>query len=241
MKPFLNLNLIIASLLLTFCSTKQDRKFTQNDTITIIGDKTSGSQITEIFVDSLNIGKKGQCKIELTKYKKHNNVYAVIGFYTKKLNFWYIRNSYTYEGTIVTDFDPNISDFNNDGLNDITIISGEATRGANQVRRLFIYDEQQHKLISIINSQGYPNISFNKKLNCIDAFTIYGSSSATDFAKIVGDSLKTFASIENGVDFRTIYENDENGIKKEIYRIPNKEKDINEVIIRHNNYKPLEK
>ena len=67
-------------------------------------------------------------------------------------------------------FEPNISDFNNDNFKDITFISGSAARGANEVRRLFIYDNQNRELISIVNSQNYPNMQYNKELNCIDAF-----------------------------------------------------------------------
>ena len=254
MKHFFNISLIVISFLLMFCSTKQDRNENNKTKISnqkdsVISEKNSKNQIIETFVDSLNIGNKGQCKVELVRYGRQelrgkdifDNIHNSIKFYTKKTDFWELKNEYTYEGTIANGFEPNISDFNNDGFNDITIISATAARGANQMRRLFIYDKQQNQLISILNSYEYPNMRFNKKLNCIDGFMIYGSGAATVFGRIIKDSIKAFASVENDINFHTVYEIDKNGVSKEISKIPNKNHDIEEVYIRHNNYKPLEK
>ena len=108
---------------------------------------------------------------------------------------WLVQNNYSYETTALMGFEANISDFNNDGFNDITFISGTAARGANEVRRLFIFDQQKQELISMVNSQQYPNMVYNKELDCIDAFLVYGGCS-TVFLNIEGDSLKPFASVE---------------------------------------------
>ena len=121
-------------------------------------DSISNTEIIETFVDSLNIGEKGKCKIELTKHRVYEGNYIVIKFYRKGQKTWYIQNRYSYGTNALMGFESNISDYNNDKFNDITFISGTAARGANEVRRLLIYDEQKQELISIVNSPDYPNM-----------------------------------------------------------------------------------
>lgn len=128
---------------------------------------------------------------------------------------------------------PEIKDFNNDNLNDITFISATAARSANEVRRLFIYDKQKDELISIVNSQEFPNINYNDELDCIDAWRIYGGNS-TDFAKIKNDSLIIFASVSN-TNYRIISEYDEFGNQT----ILSKDTIIFYEFSRYKNYKPL--
>jgi len=200
---------------------------------------TSKANILEIFVDSLNIGEKGSCKVELIKYRVYDDNFVLIKFYTKGRyttktpEIWTRSNTYCYETNALMSFEPNISDFNNDHFNDITFISGTAARGANEVRRLFIYDSQNRELISIVNSQDYPNILYNKDLDCIDAFMIHGAST-TVFAKLSGDSLKTFATVQNSEEFHTVNLIDKNGNDRELYKVKS-----NGVDIRHKNFRPL--
>ena len=132
-------------------------------------------------------------------------------------------------------FDPNISDFNNDNFNDITFISGTAARGANEVRRLFIYENQEQKLISMVNSQDYPNMLYNKELDCIDAFLVYGGCS-TVFLNIQGDSLKEFASVELN-DGLTVSTYDKNGKENIILT----DKTNKAGCIRYKNFRPLKR
>jgi hypothetical protein len=193
----------------------------------------SDTEIIETFADSLNIGQKGKCKIELIKHRVYDDNFVIIKFYVKGPNSWYIQNTYLYETNALMEFQPEISDYNNDDYNDITFISGTAARGANEVRRLFIYDMQNKELISVVNSQDFPNIQYNKELDCIDAFMVHGTST-TVFAKILGDSLKTFANVQNSEKFHTINLVDKNGNEKELYKVKS-----NGVYTRHKNYKPL--
>ena len=241
---------IIFTILLS-CNSKQETKKAVHkaDTIEITNNKislvdeqnvdTSKTEIIEIFIDSLNIGEKGKCKMELIKHRVYDDNYVIIKFYIKGRNTikdsetWMIQNNYSYETNAIMGLDPNISDFNNDNFNDITFISGTAARGANEVRRLFIYDDQKRELISIVNSQDYPNMLYNKELDCIDAFMVHGSST-TVFAKLSDDSLKTFATVQNSEDFHTINLIDQNGNERELYKVKSKG-----VYIRHKNFKPL--
>ena len=225
--------LIFTFTILLSCNTKQGAEKAIVASEKIEAYDNSNTEILETFVDSLNIGRKGKCKIELIKHRVYNNNYVIIKFYIKTPNAWSIQNTYSYETNALMEFQPFISDYNNDNLNDLTFISGTAARGANEVRRLFIYDDQKQQLTSIVNSQDYPNMDYNNELDCIDAFMVYGAS-ATVFAKIVGDSLKTFACVANSLDFTTIYIIDKKGNYKELYKVKGHGIDM-----RYKNYKPL--
>jgi hypothetical protein len=241
--------LILTTLL--FCNSNQEMKkhIDRPDTTEIANSKapsddiqngdTLKTEIIETFVDSLKIGEKGKCKVELIKHRVYDDKFVIIKFYIKARHTtqdpetWMNTNIYSYETNAMTGFEPNISDFNNDNYNDITFISGTAARGANEVRRLFIYDNQMQELISIVNSQDYPNMLYNKELDCIDAFMVHGAST-TVFAKISGDRLTTFATVQNSEYFHTINLVDENGNERELYKVKSKG-----VYVRHKNFKPL--
>jgi hypothetical protein len=249
MKIFL---IIILTVLLS-CNSKQGKekvikiskaseatknKFSSVDSQYLDNSKT---EILETFVDSINIGEKGKCKIELIKHRVYADYFVILKFYvkgrytTKDPETWMKTNTYCYETNTMLGFEPNISDFNNDNLNDITFISGSAVRGANEIRRLLVYDNKNEELISIVNSQSFPNMQYNKELNCIDAFIITGGTS-THFVRIKNDSLIEFASVHNDNN-RTIYEIDKFGREKLLRKdtiIGNEN-----IYVRYRNYKPL--
>ncbi len=235
-------------IILFSCSTKQEKeekidiiKETNLKKIKTPQVENVNTEIIESFVDSINIGEKGKCKVELIKHRVYDHNYVTVKFYIKGRNttndsyIWMIQNNYAFETNALMSFEPNILDFNNDKYNDITFISGNAARGGNEVRRLFIYDNKKQELISIINSQDFPNIRYNKELDCVDAFLMH-SGSSTVFARIKNDSLIEFASVHND-NYRTVYEIDKFGKEKQL----RKEKiiDNDKIYIRYSNYKPL--
>jgi hypothetical protein len=239
---------IIFFIILISCNSKQEIdstktvNHTNNDTSISKNIKADSlnTYVIETFIDSISIGEKGKCKIELIRNVVNNDYKKIIiKFYVKSKKplkenkTWIIKNNYTYETNSFEELNPNISDFNNDKFNDINFISAQAVRDSNQVRRLFIYDPKKQELIAIVNSEDYPNMLYNKELDCIDAFFIHGTTT-TEFAKISGDSLKTFASVDNCIDFQTISLIDKNGIKRELYKVKTKK-----VYVRHKNFKPL--
>ena len=245
------IQVIILAIFLS-CNSKQETKKVKDKAASIeitknkafLSDKQnvdiSETEIVETFVDSLNIGEKGKCKIELIKHRVYDDNYVIIKFYIKGRHTikdpetWMIQSNYSYETTALMGFEPNISDFNNDDYNDITFISETAARGANEVRRLFVYDNQKQELISIVNSQDYPNLLYNKELNCIDAFLVYGGCS-TVFLNLKGDSLIKFASVELS-DALTVTTYAKKGKGKIILKTA-----TNKVgYIRYKNFRPLE-
>ena len=190
-------------------------------------------QPEEFFVDSVNIGKAGLNKVELSKYRTTDCNYVIIKFYSKRGGKWRLQNKFELDKDGVISCDPKISDFNNDKLNDFTYVSALAARGANQIRRLFIYDKTKDQLIYIKNSDEYPNLLYNKELNCIDAFLVYGGCS-TVFLKLQGDKLKEFASVEL-YEGLTVTTYDSKGKERIIYR----NRKVKETYIRYKNYRPL--
>lgn len=233
----------ILSILIISCSTKQVMKIpvdseNASSIKTKIDTQTSKAEVIETFSDSLNIGEKGKSKIEIIKHRVLDDTYVIVKFYTKRPKYWSLQNTYLYECYALMDLNANIQDFNNDKFNDITFISGTAARGANEVRRLFIYDDKEKQLISIINSENYPNMLYNDKLNCIDAFLVYGGTS-TVFLKIEKDSLAEFASVNSSDGNRTVYEIDKFGKEKLIRNDTLLDED--DIYIRYKNFNPIEK
>jgi hypothetical protein len=229
---------LILFLFLT-CQTRNEKAIPVNPVIETVQPVVTSSlpvnitQQEEFFVDSLHIGRKSLNKIEVKRFISNDSIFVLIKFYSKQKGLWKLRNKFQFEKDALTGCDTKLSDFNNDGLNDMTYISAVAARGANEVRRLFIYDKNTDKLIYMKNSEDYPNMHYNKGLKCIDAFLVYGGCS-TVFLRINGDNLTEFASVELA-DGLTVTTYDKNGKEKIILRdTANKQ-----FFIRYKNFNPL--
>jgi hypothetical protein len=201
------------------------------------------------FVDSLNVGRKGKTKIEFEKFRhgKNGDVFVTLNVYDLKeiwvetkgsiFHTWELKNSFRFIKDGVTDLDVQISDFNNDGFNDITYQSGIAGRGGNIVMTLFVYNPKNKDFIHIRNSDNYPNLSFNSKLNCINSLILTGSTT-TAFLKIKKDSLDEFARVDVS-DKIVVEEKDSTGkfkiIEEKLFK--GNDEDFYKTF---RNYKPLE-
>ncbi|AZB08843.1 hypothetical protein EG344_08420 [Chryseobacterium sp. G0162] len=174
------------------------------------GNPKSGSEgyfSEEKFVDSLNAGIKGETKVVFEKFRHTGNgdAYASIHFYDLKkiwveskdseFTTWELKNSFKFDKDGITDLNVEIKDFNNDGFDDITYQSAIAGRGGNIVMTLFVYDPKSKDFIHIKNSDRYPNLSYNTKLNCINSLILTGYTT-TVFLKIKNDSLDEFARVD---------------------------------------------
>lgn len=196
------------------------------------------TSMLEAFTDSTSIGIKRQNKIEIRLYEvslidKIIGNYVVIDFYTRNRAGWKKKNHFQFDKDRLTGSEPSISDYNNDGYFDFTYKATVAARGGNDVRRLFIYSKEADNLILIKNSMDYPNMMYNRGLNCIDAMLIHSCSSQA-FLKIESDSLKLFAWIEITEEAVYVYEYDNRGKRKEILKDKNYE-----CYTRFKSYSPL--
>lgn len=193
-----------------------------------------GINFEETFIDSLEIGKAGVNTVILNQVRTTDSVYVQLSFLSKKEGTLVEQNKSNWPKDPLSGFHPKIVDFNNDGYKDVTFVSATAARGANEIRRLFIYDPSKDRLRCITNAMDYPNLRYNPKLKCIDGFRVYGGSS-TDFLRLQGDSLFMFATVDlyEGLTVTT-FDADRTG--QVIYRDTTYEGGY----IRFDNYSPLE-
>ncbi len=164
-------------------------------------------KIVESFSDDSRIGSPHRNKIQIDilegygvdSANRPNNV-AKIRFYSlNSLKKWILKQTLEIDDNALMTCSPEILDFNNDGFKDITFISNTAARGANEVRTLLIYDKKRDELVWIKNSEDYPNLAYNRTLNCVDSWMVHGAST-TVFLHLEGDELKEFASVGTGGD-----------------------------------------
>lgn len=102
---------------------------------------------------------------------------------------------------------------------------------------LFVYDPENKDFIHIKNSESYPNLTYNPKLNCINSLILTGST-ITSFLTIRKDSLQEFARVDVS-DKIVVEEKDSTGkfkvIEEKVFK--GNDKDLYKVF---RNYKPLE-
>lgn len=231
------------------CSSQQRPKtssdvIVKNDTNSVEKNKQTGDkELMEFFSDDSRIGVPHRNKIEISNFKKPDDFnVAIVKFYSldEKNKDWKLKQTFEFEKDAIAKLDAKLKDFNNDGFKDVTYISDVAARGANEIRRLFIYDRKKDELVYIKNSEEFPNLQYNKELKCLDAWRVYGGT-ATDFLKIEGDILKEFARVENtcvddGNCERIVTVIDKNGKKKLLRKDKITADDIYE---RYKNFSPL--
>ena len=178
--------------------------------------------LIEREVEYKNIGRKGFNKIIISRYQKDNNCYVIIQFYSKTKKWWKLKNTYSFEQDLSQNLNPEIADFNNDGFLDITYNTFRAARGANDVRRLCIYDKIKNELICM--KEDNPNLQYNKELKCITSCAVHGGYTFY-FLKIVGNQLNPFIRVDgytqdNGKQLTLINKNGKERVipKKEHYK-----------------------
>ncbi|MBS7233204.1 hypothetical protein KHA90_19480 [Flavobacterium psychroterrae] len=191
--------------------------------------------LEETFTDSTQVGIKGKFKLIVEQFRSNDSSYVEIHLFEKRNQKWVLHQQLEYLKDGVTNCEPELKDFNNDGFNDLTFKSSVAARGANEIRKLLIFDKVKKEFILMKNSDHYPNLEYNKLLDCVDAWLVYGGNT-TVFLKLEKDSLREFAGVSLENQEREIYLLDKNGkrktLKKEFV------KDL-EVYTRFKNYNPL--
>lgn len=192
----------------------------------------------EVFIDSLKIGIKGLNKLEVRQYEGQDSLYIQTLLFERDGKNWKEIQKFEFEISSLPIFDPEVSDFDHDGFSDFSYNSAVAARGANEIRKRFLFDAKRKRLVYIKNSDDYPNLQYNTELNCIDSWMVYGGSS-TVFLKLEADTLAEFACVslfgtEDGKTERTITLTDSNK-KKTI--LLNDFLDDEDVYTRYDTYK----
>ncbi|MBE8724719.1 XAC2610-related protein [Flavobacterium hungaricum] len=191
---------------------------------------------TETFADSTKIAFPGKYKIEITQTEVDTLITVYFKLFQKADNKWKLIQNDALRKESEIPLLTEIKDFNNDGLNDFTIHYDAAARGANDIRKLFIFSKKENQFIEIKNSDNYPNLAYNEKLNCIDALSVYAGSTTT-FLKLSKNTLTEFARVDimdGQVESFVIKNNKETKIYSGAYTGSSDE------MIRFSNYNPLE-
>lgn len=224
--------LLISYILFISCQTKKEAELPVEDQSTSIVEDTV--KLVEYSVDSINVGRKGYNKVELSGFRGSEGCFVILKFYTKSSdNQWVLRQQLQKPKQCI-DSDMEIADFNNDAYGDVIYGIAYGARSANYMQHLFIYQKDADSLLFLKNSDDYANLLYNQEMDCVDAFHVYGGC-ATLFLKIKGDSLKRFASIEVFNDELTVAEYDESDQETIIRHETNREF----AWTRFSNYKPL--
>lgn len=222
-------------ILLIICCNKK----TETKTKIILSNKTVNSDFPdtiEVFKDSINFGFKKNNKIEVYKIGTEKSVIAKVYLFEKNKNQWQINDSVILDAERVNDLETRVEDFSNDKFKDIIFTTGIAARGGNNIQSLILYSPASKSLKLIKNSENYPNLLYNDKLNCIDSCILTGGQT-TYFLRIKNDNLIEFASVDQR-DGRIITEIlDTNGKWKEIENI----KDVPDSFDRFIDFNPIEK
>lgn len=206
-------------------------------TIIIHHNQPNAYTLEELFEDSLHIGTKGLYKVQLKQYRHAGDVSVKIELSERQKNSWIKKQALKFDKDGITSSDAEIADFNNDELGDLTFQSAAAARGANEIRTLLIFDKVSGMFIPIKNSESYPNLRYNKKLDCIDALLVSGCW-VTVFLHLRKDSLSEFADVNVCGDSVSVAVRDMHGIRK--YLIKNKKNTFGD-FPRFENFRPLKK
>ena len=222
---------LVISILVLSCTKKTESKILQKP-------KEESSVVVDtldFFSDSLKFGVKKKNRIDILKIGVQDSTIIKVFLFEKNKKTWQLKDSLVLNGTRIEDLKTEIKDFNNDNFNDAIFTSGIAARGGNVVQTLILYSPKDKALKWIKNSESYPNLMYNKKLDCVDALVLTGGET-TYFLKIKNDSLKEFANVDHRDENITAEILDENGKWKEIKRIKNQSQDLK----RFTNYNPIE-
>jgi len=186
------------------------------------------------FIDSLKIGVPGRYKLEIKQvlYLGENS-FVHFKLYSKNNNRWTLVQFYDAQKDPISPLDVLISDYNGDGLNDLSFRSAIAARGANEVRSLFIFNINH--LDTIKNATDFPNLEYNRELKCLDSWMVHGGCT-TVFLNLKKDSLMEFASVNIYDTLLTVHEMTRNGIDSIILE---RQLYPDEEFTRFKNYKPL--
>lgn len=149
----------------------------------------------EYFCDSVNFGQFRLNKIEIYRIKTYENNIVKVLLYEKLDNIWKVTDSLILDASVLNDLDAKVTDFNNDNFKDIVFTTGDAARGGNVVQTLLLFSPINKSLQWIRNSEQFPNLMYNEKLDCVEALILSGGQT-TYFLDIENDSLKEFASVD---------------------------------------------
>jgi len=155
------------------------------------------TEILESYSDTIELKKGGLFFIDLTRVKseEHDGHLVRVTFTHDLGNGGTLLSSYDIDKDPLIGCEPKKYDYNGDGYLDYSFVSNMAARSANEIRTIFIFDLNENRFLHIKNSEQYPNLIFNPKLNCLDAWAFHGGT-IQSFLKLESDSLVLMYTID---------------------------------------------
>lgn len=161
-------------------------------------------KLLEKYNDEIHIDSNHILTVELERFEFPNQDEHLVELTIVNDNNETV-NSFTVENVpLVINCDPKVYDYNGDGNMDYSFRSMMTIRGVNDLRSVFVYDSKNKKFIRIKNSEDYPNLIYNSKTKCLDAWAVHGGITQF-FLKLEGDSLYPIYSIEVFGERRILY------------------------------------
>ena len=174
-----------------------------------------------VFMDSTTIDKKGNFKLEIAEYADSLNEIVNISLFEKQQGNWVSIQQIndTLDEEMHGRLDPDLIDINGQGWIDLNFKYLLPFRGANEVRKHYLFDRHAKQFTPIINSIDYSNLSYNEELDCFQSCAVFGGF-ATIFFQLDSDSLREFASIVMSDGQRVVTVTDKEGYQSIISEIP---------------------
>jgi hypothetical protein len=155
------------------------------------------TETLESYSDTIRLKNGENYLVELSRFEsqKHDGHIVRVTFTKDIGNGGTLIDSYDIDKDPVIGCDPKKYDYNGDGFLDYSFVSNMAARGANEVRTIFIFDPIKNRFIHIKNSEQYPNLIYNPKLNCLDGWAFHGGTTQS-FLRLEADSLVLMNTID---------------------------------------------
>jgi len=151
-------------------------------------------ELVEIFADSTEIGNTGLHKVELAKYinTEKDSSFITMKLFMKKNNNWLLVQNDTIPSNSLTKLNPEIKDYNSDGLQDLIFCSDIAANLANAEYTILLFMKNSNRLEPI--GKGW-NMTYSETLKMFREKYI-SSTTYSRFFKIQGDSLTKVFEID---------------------------------------------
>lgn len=149
-----------------------------------------------VFQDSLHIGECGKYKVQIKQeYLDDSESLLSINLYEKNIESWMLIQSLIDTTYDVQNIDVMLNSLNANVWNDLSFQCALAGRGANEIRKYYLFDKENNEFVSIKNSPDYPNISYDADSNCFMSVG-YSGTIMIEFLHLEEDSLVSFGSSE---------------------------------------------
>lgn len=194
-----NILLFVICLYLSSSCKTNNHEIQVISNINEVGKYSIDTSLVYTYEDSISIGERKKYRLSVNGYLRSSEIQDTL---LLKINLlervgsdWICNQNLTDTIYGIVDPEIEITDINDDGLNDFNFKYALSGRGYNELRKYYLFDKKKKQFIGIKNSSKYPNLSYNKDLDCIESHIGHGGYS-TVFLEIETDSMREFSTID---------------------------------------------